>query len=160
MQNIELKKINRPKAVWVFGVLNIVLGSRELYYIILGFHKEITNFRGERTISGMSYFFAAYGFMLSIIVWGLIVGIFLLLMTKRARRGAIVYAYVRITLGVILTFISIIWFPFSIFPKNELGHLIFRIGLNTAEVLIFPVLLLIFMKSAKVKQAFARIENE
>ena len=104
-------------------------------------------------------FMNTMGFGLS--VWLLTLGIGLLMIKKWARRGSILYGWLGITVTILETAVNIIAYKLGWISVGE-GELPGYIGGTCGGLiggLIYPVLLLIFMKTDKVKQAFAGIEN-
>ena len=142
----------------MFGVLNIVFGcyylvrgSPGLYKIVAGACKNPEKITGSEILVLL---LLAVGIGLSI--WLLVLGIGLLTMKRWARRGSCMYARIQIVLmvlGISYIAMSIKW---SSVPEEMWGRYIFTI-LTMLANLTYPILLLIFMQSAKVKQAFSAI---
>jgi hypothetical protein len=150
--------VERPMAVWVFGVLNIVFGFYFLVRMGYSWSKIIAGgFKnpGEITWSGIPvllFFVVSTG----LIVWLIVLGIGLLTMKRWARRGSVLYGWIQvaiivITLGGIFISSIIDW-------ENAPRILWASININNALAVIhwiYMVLLLVFMKTKKVKRAFA-----
>jgi len=166
MENLEtsgaqagLQPIERPTAVTVFGILNCVFGGIGMMCAPAGvlliplMEKQMQVTSGDKMwmlVSGI------VGFIFS--AWLLTMGIGLLMFKGWARMGSIVYAcfYIPwILLTAILNFIDMSQ-QFASNPEAVPGY----IGGACGGILglIYPVLLLIFMNTAKVKQAFAQLE--
>jgi hypothetical protein len=146
----------RPMAVWVFGVLNIVFGCYPFIRTYPRLYKIIVPVLMSKTATPGILLFSLsclIGIVLSI--WLIVMGIGLLRMTKWARRWAIIYAWVQITLFVIAWGYNIIIVG-CIFMPQQMAFLITSM-LKIIYVMIYPVVLLIFMKTEKVKKAFAAI---
>ena len=93
-------------------------------------------------------------------VWLIILGIGLLKMNSWARRGSCMYARLRIIVTVItmgLSVASLICYNRSSLPMDKFIPLILVMLLGLIETFIYPLLLLIFMQTEKVKRAFTAI---
>lgn len=162
MQNIELKKNERPIAVWVFGILNIVLGCYFLVRIVIGWSGTIVNvFKNPENIKRVTEI-SLLLFIVSIIliIWLIMLGYGLLNMKRWARRGSIIYAWIMIAFAGIAV-IAIIESMVTSWPDSirVLRHsMSIHNGIAVIQW-IYYILLLIFMKTAKVREAFAGIEN-
>jgi hypothetical protein len=87
--------------------------------------------------------------------WLLTLGIGLLKLKAWARRGSIIYAWIAIVWGIAGIVLNILAVQFGWMNMPESGIPGFIGGMCGGLVgMIYPVLLLIFMQSAKVKQAF------
>jgi hypothetical protein len=150
--------IEKPTSITVFGVLNII-GCYRLIYFFLVFFKMVPTYIGLFfSIAGLSYLFLVCIVSVVFPIWLIILGIGLLKMKSWARRGSIVYACVRIIWFFIAWGISIImiFLDWMNLPKGGWG--LFFLGFAVGSIgLIYPILLLIFMKTTKVKQAFSSI---
>jgi hypothetical protein len=91
-------------------------------------------------------------------LWLIVLGIGLLTMKRWARRGSVLYAWINIGLFVIacIAWSCHIFMVLSGRVKLPEGMLIASIR-GGLIALIYPVLLLIFMKTKKVKRAFSAI---
>ena len=158
-QQISNEAPERPTAVTVFGILNCVFGGIGMmcapasFLLIPLMEKQMQVTSGDKMwmlVSGV------VGFIFS--AWLLTMGIGLLMFKGWARMGSIVYAcfYIPwILLTAILNFIDMSQ-QFASNPEAVPGY----IGGACGGILglIYPVLLLIFMNTAKVKQAFEQLE--
>jgi len=153
--------IEKPMSVTVFGVLNIVFGGIGLLcmpFVMFGFLYADKFVQVEITFADkiLSLFGFIVGFGFSI--WKLTLGIGLLTLRSWARRGTIGYAYA----DIVWTLLGVGWNILALYlgwttPME--GGLTAYIG-GTCGVLfslIYCVLLLIFMQTAKVKQAFSAV---
>ncbi len=168
MENLEtsgaqagLQPIERPTAVTVFGILNCVFGGIGMmcapasFLLIPLMEKQMQVTSGDKMwmlVSGVT------GFIFS--AWLLTMGIGLLMFKGWARMGSIVYAccYIPwILLAAIVNFIGMSQQlankPGAAMPGYVGGACGGILGL------IYPVLLLIFMQTEKVKQAFEAKEQ-
>jgi hypothetical protein len=149
----------RPTVITVFGILNIAFGCYQLICTSPGLYKiTVSTLKGFWKIaaSDLSLFlllsFVGIGFS----IWLIALGIGLLRMKRWSRRGSVMYARIiilltAITLGIPFISMSIGW---SSVPKEMWGRFVFDMLIGLIQNLTYPILLLIFMKSAKVKQAF------
>jgi hypothetical protein len=139
-------------SVTVFGVLNIVFGCIGLLCIPIALF--VLAAAGEKMGVSLPFktWFRVIGIGFSI--WLLILGIGLLKMSRWARRGSVIYAWVRIIWMLIVVgsnFVALSgWMAVS--GGTKPGFL----GAVCGGILglIYPILLLIFMQTNKVKQAF------
>ena len=164
MQKIEHKQIKKPVSITVFGVLNIIYGGLFILLTpisIFGYIAE--GWKGDISYREMTWslFNIIIGF--GVTIWLVILGIGLLKLKKWARRGCVVYGWVDIVYILLaaiadIIFISLGWI--KMFSNEGMLANISTEFLNIVISLIYPVLLLIFMKTRKVRQAFAGIENE
>jgi hypothetical protein len=144
--------VEKPTSVTVFGVLNIVFGFLGLLCIPIA----LLVLAVASKKMGVSLPFKIWSRVIGIgfSIWLLILGIGLLKMSKWARRGSVIYAWVRIIwiLTVIGSNFAALsgWMVVSGGTKPE-----FLGGVCGGILgLIYPILLLIFMQTNKVKQAF------
>jgi len=176
VQQTPIPSAERPTAATVFGILGIVLGALGLICppIVFGLsaimqaiklpampeNVEVTEINKVWQIVAA---FAGIGFS----IWLLVTGIGLLKLKRWARRSAIIYSYlniiwVLISVGMIIADFSQDWTKFS--QTTEYSTTISIPGdiivgtCCSLGALIFPILLLIFMQTAKVKQSFAQLE--
>jgi hypothetical protein len=161
----------RPTGVTVFGVLNIVFGGMGILctpFSILGI------FVGDLIPMGESSIEIAAGYKIYLMVssvvgigfsaWLLVLGIGLLKFKRWARRGSVIYSVIAIVWGIAgiglgVLALSLGWMAA---PQGQLPAMAGGMvgGMCGGIIsLIYPVLLLIFMQTAKVKQAFAAIEG-
>lgn len=157
----QIKPINRPMAVWVFGILNIVLGCYFLVRIGLPRYKMIAwCFKNPENITGVtisSLLLFVVGIFL--IIWLIMLGYGLLTMKRWARRGSIIYAWIMIAFAGI-AIIAIIESTITSWP-DSLRVLRNSMSIHNGRAVIiwiYYILLLIFMKTAKVREAFEKVE--
>lgn len=150
--------IERPIVVAVFGVLGFVLGGYpfictypQLYKII------VPALTGKTEVPGMPLFLLSCLVSVVLSIWLIVLGIGLLRMKKWARRGSIIYAWVSIGLHTVTRGYPavIILLGLANPPKDGRLHFWMTYAGMTLLSLIYPVLLLIFMKTEKVKRAFS-----
>lgn len=151
----------KPTSVTVFGVLNIVFGGMGLlctpFSAVVGLASMYKTMETTPAYMAWNIFAACIGFGLSI--WLLILGIGLLMMKRWARRGSVVYSIANIiwailAVGINIAALSLGWLTV---PESQLPGFIGGTCGGLCGGLIYPVLLLIFMQTDKVKQAFAAI---
>jgi len=149
--------IEKPTSITVFGILNIVFGC----YQLIQFFKMVPTYKGLVTVEGLPYLLFVSIIGVGLPVWLLILGIGLLKMKTWARNGSCMYARIRIIVTVIIMGLSVasLIVNRSAFPMAKLLPVIFVMLLGLIETFIYPLLLLIFMQPAKVKQAFSAIER-
>jgi hypothetical protein len=152
----------KPTVVTVFGILNIAFGCYQLVRTSPGLYKIFADACSnlekitESGIFVLLFLIASIG----LTIWLIVLGIGLLTMKRWSRRGSCMYAWIMIvfiviTLGAIVIKSITDW-------ENAPRILLASITLNNALGVIqwlYMVLLLIFMQSAKVKQAFSAIER-
>jgi len=152
--------IEKPAAVWVFGVMNIVVGCYFLVRMIYGWSKIIAGVVKEPekiTESGMlALLLVVISF--GLVIWLIVLGIGLLTMKRWARRGSVLYGWIQVVI-IVITLGAI--FISSIIDLHNAPRILWAsINLNNALAVIrwvYMVLLLIFMKTEKVKRAFGAI---
>jgi hypothetical protein len=149
--------IDKPASVTVFGILNIVFGVLGLMcspFVILGLVAA-----GEKTEMASAYktfllFMNVAGFGFSALL--LVLGIGLLMMKKWARRGSVIYACLAILISIIemVTNVFALQLNWITIPEGGLPGYLGGVCGGLCGGLIYPILLLIFMQTAKVKRAF------
>ena len=148
--------IEKPTSVMVFGVLNCVFGGLGLLCMPFSMFGILM---AERTIEiapGYKGFLLVSSVIgIGFAAWLLTLGIGLLKLKGWARRGCIVYAWIGIIwsiAGVILNVLAMSrgWMTA---PQGQFGLLGGMCGGLIG--MIYPVLLLVFMQTPRVKQAFA-----
>ena len=148
----------------VFGVLNCVFGGLGILctpFSILGiFMGDLVPMNGNQMqiVAGYKAFLLVTSILgIVIAAWLLSLGIGLLKFKSWARYGSIIYAWVMIAWGILGIGINMLalsrgWItlPQEAMPSYLIGGMV---------GFIYPVLLLIFMQTEKVKRAFAAIET-
>jgi hypothetical protein len=150
--------IEKPTSVTVFGILNIVFGCMGLictpFSLLLGVAamqktmETTTAYKMWTLVSG----FIGIGFS----VWLLVLGIGLVTMRRWARSGSVIYACVTILWSIIVVGMNIaaLSLKWVIMPEAEMAGFVGGTVGGMCGGLIYPVLLLIFMQTEKVKRAF------
>jgi hypothetical protein len=153
--------INKPTSVTVFGVLNCVFGGLGLLCTpisaVLGLASMYKTMGVTPAYTAWNIIAAVIGFGFSI--WLITLGIGLLTMKRWARRGSVIYAsaiIVWVFLGVGIN-IAAIFLGWITIPEQQMAGYIGGTCGGLCGGLIYPVLLLIFMLTPKVKDAFAAI---
>jgi len=165
--DIQTVMIKRPMAVWVFGVMNIVLGCYCLEGALVFYSKYIRWLMNnpERITSGtwMTLIMDLYSFVIGPVfaVCLIVLGIGLLKTKKWARKGSILLGFL-IILSYIYTIAAIINFVNQAnIPTLRWWNAIFNSENTTLFIgMGYTILLLVFMKTEKVKRAFAAIEEK
>jgi hypothetical protein len=155
--------IEKPTSVTVFGVLNCVFGGMGLLctpFSMIGI--MMPNQAMEIAPPYKIFLLVSSVAGICFSAWLLSLGIGLLKFKGWARRGSIIYACIAIVWGIaglILSFLamSMGWMAA---PEGQMAGMIGGMlgGICGGIVgLIYPVLLLIFMHTSKVKEAFRAI---
>jgi hypothetical protein len=165
---VEKQVIVKPTSVTVFGVLNCVFGGLFFVCVPVGvFFILMAGKIGETSPEITTFDYISLAIVFGLSVWEIITGIGLLKFVSWARRGTIIYAVCDI-IWVLVNIIIHITTSTGQTPVPEgttefqAGYQVgYHIGQSCGMIftLIYPVLLLIFMQSRKVKEAFAKIEN-
>jgi hypothetical protein len=155
-----VQTLKRPTSVTVFGVLNIVFGCYFMVRFIHSWYRVISGvFQNPDKITLGIISLLLLGLVsIGLAIWLIVLGISLLTMKRWARRGSIIYARIQIVF-IVIAMGAIVISSISDW-KNAPRILLASITLNNAIVVIhwiYMVLLLVFMKTAKVRQAFAAI---
>lgn len=150
-------KIEKPISITVFGILNIVFGGFGLLFSSLAIFGLVTAGDTSKMTSTYRMFLLCMnvvGFGFSI--WLLTLGIGLLAMKGWARRGSVLYGWLGILLSVTETAVNFLALVLNWITVPAEGRAEYIVGICISLVggLIYPVLLLIFMQTAGVKQAF------
>ena len=158
---IQSQPVEKPAAVTVFGVINCVFGGIgvlstpiSIFRLILG-SKIIEIVWGYKICLLISYI-VGIGFS----AWLLVLGTGLLKFKEWARRGSVIYSIIAIVWhiarsGLYLVALSLGWLTMA---QGQL--MAFVVGIfSLVGGLVYPVLLLIFMQTSKVKQAFQARER-
>ncbi len=115
---------------------------------------------GKTAMPGMPLFLLSCLVSVVLSIWLIVLGIGLLRMKKWSRRGSIIYAWVSIGLHTVIRGYPavIILLGLANLPK-DVGRWHFWVTYAgmTLMAFIYPILLLIFMKTEKVKRAFAAV---
>jgi len=160
-QQVPTEPAERPTAVTVFGILNCVFGGLGLlctpfsvFFLILG----------ERTMEIVPGY-KIYLLITSVVglgfsAWLLSLGVGLLKFKTWARRGSVIYAIIMIIWGIVGAGLNIVALSsgWMTAPQQEMPAMFCGMTCGGIAGLIYPVLLLIFMNTGKVKQAFAQLE--
>jgi membrane-associated HD superfamily phosphohydrolase len=161
LKQVHIQTTEKPVAVTVFGVLNIVVGCYYLVRVSPGSYNIIGEvLKNPEKITGSGIIFLlllAVGLGLSI--WLLVLGVGLLTMKRWSRRGSIMYARIQIVLiaVIIATLVISLSIGWTTLPKDGLGAFIISMCKGLLGKLIYPVLLLIFMQARRIRQAFFAI---
>jgi hypothetical protein len=146
--------VKRPGVVWVFGVMNLVFGCYLMVRMGLGWYKIIIGYinKPEEITWSLLIFVVSIG----LIIWLIVLGIGLLTMKRWARRGSVLYGWINVVL-IVITLVCLIVSMIAEWkdtPRIFMASITINNGLAVIQW-IYMVLLLVFMKTAKVKQAFA-----
>ncbi len=168
MENKQIIEVNelltlpvkRPKAVWVFGIGNIIVGCYFMVRMVISWSGAIANvlkappkMTWTAEITTLLIFVIGAG----LVIWLIILGYGLLGMKRWARRGSVLYGWISVILIVITlgaVFVSSIM-DLEKAPRILKASITIDNGLAMLHW-IYMILLLIFMKTAKVREAFAR----
>lgn len=139
---------SRPASVTTFGILNIVFGGLALLCTPFSFYAVFAmpnDLNPSDWYKGWLVFSSAASFICS--AWLLALGIGLLGMRRWSRTGSIAYAWITVILGVVGTAMNVTAMTsggVSMSPEASAG---FIGGLFGGLIgLVYPILLLIFMK--------------
>jgi hypothetical protein len=148
--------IEKPTSVTVFGILNIVFGSLGLLCTPIGIFGIVITGETMEIVAGYKIFLLVSSFIgIGFAAWLLTLGIGLLKLRSWARRGSCIYAWIAIVWGIAGLILNIlaVSLGWMVSPQGQLPGLLGGMCGGIGG-LIYPVLLLIFMQTAKVKQAF------
>jgi hypothetical protein len=155
---MPVQPVEKPTSVTVFGVLNIVFGGMGLictpFSLLVGVAAMQKTMEATATYKMWTLAGGIIGIGFSI--WLLVLGIGLLMMKRWARGGSVIYACIMIVWNIIgvgmnIAALSLKWINL---PEAGLPGFVGGMVGGMCGGLIYPVLLLIFMQTAKVKQAF------
>jgi vacuolar-type H+-ATPase subunit I/STV1 len=155
---VPVQTIEKPTSVTVFGILNIVFGGLLLLCSPLNVAILMSSRDTETATIYKIWSLLTYVVGTGLGIWLLTLGIGLLKRRKWARNGTIIFAcseivFIVSVFGVRFLALYLGWIklPQGILPDVKFGVCVGLIWL------IYPMLLLIFMKTEKVKRAFAAI---
>jgi hypothetical protein len=163
------KVIEKPTSITVFGVLNCVFGGLGILCTpisIVGIMMPNPSMEIAPPYKIFLLVSSVAGICFS--AWLLSLGIGLLKFKGWARRGSIIYACIAIVWGIVgliivLLAMSMGWMgaPEGMAEPQRAGMIGGMVGGICGGIigLLYPVLLLIFMLSAKVKEAFRIVEG-
>lgn len=155
---VPVQPIEKPTSVTVFGILNIVFGGLGL--ICTPFSLLLGVSAAQKTMemtSAYKMWTIASGFIgIGFSIWLLVLGIGLVTMKRWARSGSVIYACVAIVwtlvgVGINLAALSLKWVSM---PEAEMAGFMGGTFGGMCGGMIYPILLLIFMQTKKVKRAF------
>jgi hypothetical protein len=160
--------VEKPTSVTVFGVLNCVFGGLgiictpiSLIGLFIGDLLPMAQANRMEIAPGYKVFLVISAIAgVCFAAWLLSLGIGLLKMKSWARRGSVIYACIAIVwgiAGIIITVLATLlgWMgPAESETPAMIGGMVGG-ACGGMLGLIYPVLLLIFMQSRKVKEAFA-----
>jgi hypothetical protein len=157
MQNIEQNKNNRPMAVLVFGIANLVIGIYSIVRMGISWTKVLPDLINNPKGYDLNAIFSLLIFIVStgLVIWLIILGYGLLGMKRWARRGSVLYGWIQVVL-IGISVGAIIVSTITGWPES-LNNLRASITINNGLVMLqwlYMILLLVFMKTAKVKRAF------
>lgn len=155
-EQAPVQAVVKPQSVTIFGALNIVYGGFYVLSSPIAIFGYLYAYReGKVTLEemAMALFNVTIGFCIT--VWLVTLGVGLLKFKKWSRRGCVMYGWVDIAVVLLgAAGYTILAFMPDAMPQEEiLAILIVDIPVS----LIYPVLLLIFMQTTKVKDAFKAI---
>ena len=156
----QTQQFRKPTSIYVFGIMNIVFGLYGLIRIIYpGYYAIMTliNVRvnPENILGPGALILTLLAVGIGLSVWLTSLGIGLLTMKKWARRGCVLYTGIQIFLIVTALFLLLIYRAVINMPPPK--DICVFLNARYALALIYwlyLILLLIYMKSSKVKQAF------
>ena len=154
------QNIKSPTAIWVLGTLGIVHGLFHLFRMSRTTYNTVIEMQKypETTRWAIIFVLISTAFAACFWIWQIIVGWGLFKMKKWSRRWALIYAWIQLVLNIAITFYStIIIFTGLINPPQGRWPFWFIYMQMMLMALIYPILLLIFMQTKKVKQAFSAI---
>ena len=153
-----MQTVEKPTSVTVFGILNIVFGGLGLLCTPFGLLVGVAAIQKtmEATAAYKMWTLASGIVGIGFSIWLLVLGIGLVTMKRWARGGSVIYACVVIIwniigVGMSIAAVSLKWITV---PEAGLPGFIGGTVGGMCGGLIYPVLLLIFMQTARVKQAF------
>ncbi len=150
--------VEKPTSVTVFGILSCVFGGLGLvctpFSIAIGFAtlRKTLAATDQYLMINIASGILSIGFT----IWLLVTGISLLMFKKWARNCAVIYSIANmiwsfIAMGINIAAVALHWITI---PQEGLPGFIGGICGGLCGGFIYPVLLLIFMLTPKVKNAF------
>jgi hypothetical protein len=154
----------KPTSVTVFGVLNCVFGGLgilcapcSIFGLFIGDLIPANEINPVEIAAGYKIFLIVASVIgIGVAAWLLSLGVGLLQSKSWARRGCVIYGWFAIIWGIIAGGINIAAYSLGWItaPQGQLTGVVGGMCGGFAG-LIYPVLLLIFMQSPRVKQYFA-----
>lgn len=132
--NLPTQSVRKPKSIMVFGILNIVFAGLWWWHMPPGYP--------DVRLVIPTPIAVPLGFS----IWLVILGIGLLKLKERARRGSIIYAWIEISWVIVM---SLLFFAYGFDQGREFIIL-------PGGTPIYSILLLVFMKKKNIKSAFAQ----
>jgi len=158
---VPLQVVEKPTSVTVFGILNIVFGGlRLLLFISFGLLVGVSAMQKtmEATAAYKMWSLASGFIGIGFSIWLLVLGIGLVTMKRWARGGSVIYACVMIVWIIVIVGMNIAALFLKWINLPEAGLPEFIGGTCGGLIgMIYPVLLLIFMRTEKVRKAFEAI---
>ena len=157
---IQAQVTGKPAAVTVFGVLNCVFGGMGILFAPISIFRLILGSRTMEIVWGYKICLFISSFVgIGFSAWLLSLGIGLLKLKGWARRGSIIYSLIAIVWHIAssvlyLVALSLGWLTMA---KGQLLAVVVGIFCFFGG-LIYPILLMIFMQTTKVKRAFGQLE--
>lgn len=154
---VQPQVIERPRAVTVFGVLSIIVGCYPFIRTYPQLYKILAPVLMSKTeMPGMPLFLLSCLISVGLSIWLIVLGIGLLRMKRWARSGSIIYSWVQIGLRTVNGGYTTVIILSGLANPPRGGRWPFWItyALMMLIGLIYPILLLIFMQTEKVKRAF------
>jgi hypothetical protein len=153
--------LEQPIAVTIFGMFNIAVGGLMLFTspcTICGI--ALSGKQYGEAVGYTIFVLLTYLAGLGLYVWLLSLGAGLIMMKKWARRGSVQCASIAILWWIFLKSVDILALWAGWVNPAEVDRAVFISRMCLSSIgLIHPVLLLIFMKTKKVKEAFSAIEG-
>jgi hypothetical protein len=158
-ENENGSNVKKPLSILVFGIGNIIVGCYFMVLLVRGWGKVITDiYKATGNIIGIGIFdLLLLAFSLGLAIWILVLGYGLLTMKRWARRGSVLYGWIQVVLIVIILAGTFIGLSRMAMPEGFWKSFLTVGNALMLAQWIYMILLLIFMKIAKVKQAFAAI---
>ncbi len=158
---VQIIRSEMPGSIMVFGILGVIVGALGLFCPTTGIFRwaAITPNR-HHYISFEQTVWVFFLFLIGIVfsIWLLVVSIGLIGYKRWARKGAVVYGIAYISWFVIAWCINGLMMLLGWIEMQKIEWPVFIFGIVLGLLgMIYPVLLLIFMKSKKIKEAFAVI---